>query len=317
MSATATPPVPADASSQQAARTRAAPKASSRDPTRYFNRELSWLDFNLRVLELAEDTSVPLLERTKFASIYTSNLDEFFMVRVAGLHDQIEAGVERASIDGRTPSQTLSALHERVLEHGSRLARCVSERLLPGLAEHGIVVKRVADVAEAERDALGRHFRRVIFPALTPLAVGPGQPFPYISNLSLSLGVVARDPDSGHTTSARVKVPTDTLPRFVALADPTTFVLLEDGIAHHLDALFPGMEIADYDYFRVTRDADLAISDEADDLLQAVEEELRRRRLGEVVRVEVGSRIAARAVGELTAGLDGSTRAGNPAHGRP
>ena len=115
---------------------RAAPKR--RDPANYFNRELSWLDFNLRVLELAEDASVPLLERTKFASIYTSNLDEFFMVRVAGLHDQIEAGVERPSVDGRTPSQTLSALHERVLEHGSRLARCVSERLLPGLAEHGI-----------------------------------------------------------------------------------------------------------------------------------------------------------------------------------
>src|ERR1700731_195760 len=124
------------------------------DAAKYFNRELSWLDFNLRVLELAEDSSLALLERTKFASIYTSNLDEFFMVRVAGLHDQIEAGVERPSIDGRTPSQTLEALHERVLEHGSRLARCVAERLLPGLAEHGIVVKRVSDVSAAEREAL-------------------------------------------------------------------------------------------------------------------------------------------------------------------
>ena len=262
----------------------------------------------MRVLELAEDPTLPLLERTKFASIYCSNLDEFFMVRVAGLHDQIEAGVERPSIDGRTPSQTLSALHERVLEHAGRLARVVSERLLPGLAEHGIVVTRVADLGEAERDALGLHFRRVIFPALTPLAVGPGQPFPYISNLSLSLGVIARDPESGHTTFARVKVPTEIMPRLVALGDPTTFVLLEDVIAHHLDALFPGMEIADYDYFRVTRDADLAISDEADDLLQAVEDELRRRRLGEVVRVEVGSRIAARLLGELTTALDVSPR---------
>jgi len=282
--------------------------ATLADPANYFNRELSWLDFNLRVLELAEDASLPLLERTKFASIYTSNLDEFFMVRVAGLHDQIEAGVERPSIDGRTPSQTLEALHERVLEHGARLARCVSERLLPGLAEHGISVKRVSDVSAAEREALAGHFRRVIFPALTPLAVGPGQPFPYISNLSLSLGVIARDPDSGHTTFARVKVPTEILPRFVALGQSTTFVLLEDVIAHHLDALFPGMEIADYDYFRVTRDADLAISDEADDLLQAVEEELRRRRLGEVVRVEVGARIAARLLGELTTALDVSPR---------
>ena len=285
------------------------------DPANYFNRELSWLDFNLRVLELAEDPSLPLLERTKFASIYTSNLDEFFMVRVAGLHDQIEAGVERPSIDGRTTSQTLEEIHQRVLEHGSRLARCVSERLLPGLAEHGIVVKRVTDVSAAERDALARHFRRVIFPALTPLAVGPGQPFPYISNLSLSLGVIARDPDSGHTTFARVKVPTEILPRFVALGDRTTYVLLEDVIAHHLDALFPGMEIADYGFFRVTRDADLAISDEADDLLQAVEEELRRRRLGEVVRVEVGARIAARLLSELTTALDVSPRDVYPVDG--
>ena len=152
----------------------------------------------------------------------------------------------------------------------------------------------MSDVGAAEREALAEHFRRVIFPALTPLAVGPGQPFPYISNLSLSLGVIVRDPDSGHTTFARVKVPTEILPRFVALGEGDTFVLLEDVIAHHLDALFPGMEIADYDFFRVTRDADLAISDEADDLLQAVEDELRRRRLGEVVRVEVGARIAPR-----------------------
>src|ERR1035441_1073911 len=309
MSTTDTAPLAEDdGASQRAPRPRAVAAPKRRDPANYFNRELSWLDFNLRVLELAEDPTVPLLERTSFASVYTSNLDEFFMVRVAGLHDQIEAGVERPSIDGRTPSQTLSALHERVIEQGARLARCVAERLLPGLAEHGIVVKRVADVGEAERETLTRHFRRVIFPALTPLAVGPGQPFPYISNLSLSLGVIARDPDSGHTTFARVKVPTEVLPRFVALGDGTTFVLLEDVIAHHLDALFPGMEIADYDYFRVTRDADLAISDEADDLLQAVEEELRRRRLGEVVRVEVGARIAARLLGELTTALDVSPR---------
>jgi polyphosphate kinase len=285
------------------------------DAVNYFNRELSWLDFNLRVLELAEDPQVPLLERTKFASIYASNLDEYFMVRVAGLHDQIEAGVERTSIDGRTPAQTLEAIHERVVEQGSRLARCVVETLLPALGEHGIVVKRVADTSEAEREALARHFRSVIFPALTPLAVGPGQPFPYISNLSLSLGVIARDPDSGHTTFARVKVPTEVLPRLVALGESHTFVLLEDVIAHHLDSLFPGMEIADYDYFRVTRDADLAISDEADDLLQAVEDELRRRRLGEVVRVEVGARIAPRLLVELTTALNVSPRDVYPVDG--
>jgi polyphosphate kinase len=285
------------------------------NPANYFNRELSWLDFNLRVLELAEDESVPLLERTKFAAIYTSNLDEYFMVRVAGLHDQIEAGVERPSVDGRTPEQTLEQVHRRVLEHGQRLARCVSEMLLPALAERGMAVKRVADAAPGEREALAEHFRRVIFPALTPLAVGPGQPFPYISNLSLSLGVIVRDPESGHTAFARVKVPVEILPRFVALGDGRSFALLEDVIAHHLDALFPGMQIADYDFFRVTRDADFAISDEADDLLQAVEDELRRRRLGEVVRVEVASRIAPRLLAELTTALDVSPRDVYPVDG--
>src|SRR5579863_1330283 len=223
------------------------------DPENYINREVSWLDFNRRVLELVEDASIPLLERVKFASIYSSNLDEYFMVRVAGLHDQIEAGVERVSIDGRTPAQTLEALRERVLANGARLARCVSEALLPALAGHGIVVQRVSDVDEAQRAALADHFRRVIFPALTPLAVGPGQPFPYISNLSISLGVVVRDPESGHTTFARVKVPMEVLPRFIPLGDSGASVLLEDVIAHHLDSLFPGMEIADYDFFRVTR----------------------------------------------------------------
>ena len=267
------------------------------------------------MLELAEDASLPLFERTKFAAIYTSNLDEYFMVRVAGLHDQIEAGVERPGIDGRTPSQTLEEVHRRVLERGARLARCVSEQLLPALAERGIIVTRGADAAPGERDALAEHYRRVIFPALTPLAVGPGQPFPYISNLSLSLGVIVRDPDSGHTTFARVKVPTEILPRFVRIGDGTSYVKLEDVIAHHLDSLFPRMEIADYEFFRVTRDADLAISDEADDLLQAVEDELRRRRLGEVVRVEVGSRIAPRLLGELTTALDVSQRDVYPVDG--
>jgi polyphosphate kinase len=274
------------------------------DPSLYLNRELSWLDFNLRVLELSEDASLPLLERVKFAAIYTSNLDEYFMVRVAGLHDQIDAGVDRPSVDGLTPSQTLELVHERTLAYSDRLQRCVAQRLIPGLAEHGIVIKRVSEVSDAEREALTAHFRRVIFPALTPLAVGPGQPFPYISNLSLSLGVIVSDPDSGHAAFARVKVPTEVLPRFISLGKDDTFVLLEDVIAHNLDALFPGMEISDYDFFRVTRDADLTVSDEADDLLQAVEDELRRRRFGEVVRVEVGARMSSRMLGELTAALD-------------
>jgi len=278
-------------------------RARSTDPALYLNRELSWLDFNLRVCELAEDASIPLLERVKFAAIYSSNLDEFFMVRVAGLHDQIDAGVERTSLDGLTPAQTLELVHERALERGVRLQRCVGERLLPGLAEHGILVKAIGDVSDAERDALRAHFRRVIFPALTPLAVGPGQPFPYISNLSLSLGVIVSDPDSGHTAFARVKVPTEILPRFVTVGSGDTFVPLEEVIAHNLGALFPGMVIDEYACFRVTRDADLSVSDEADDLLQAVENELRRRRFGEVVRVEVGGRMSPRLRGEITAAL--------------
>ena len=278
-------------------------RTGARDPALYINRELSWLEFNLRVCELAEDGSFPLLERVKFAAIYGSNLDEFFMVRVAGLHDQIDAGVERPSVDGSTPAQTLEHVRERVLEDGLRLQRCVSERLLPALAEHDIVVKQVRELGEADREALVAHFRRVIFPALTPLAVGPGQPFPYISNLSLSLAAMVSDPDSGHTTFARVKVPIEILPRFIAVGGGDTFALLEDVIANNLDALFPGMVIDEYDFFRVTRDADLAVSDEADDLLQAVEDELRRRRFGEVVRVEVGARMSTRLLHELTAAM--------------
>jgi polyphosphate kinase len=255
----------------------------------YFNRELSWLEFNARVLELAEDESVPLLERVKFCAIVSSNLDEFFMVRVAGLHDQIEAGIETPLQDGRTPSATLDEIRRVMRAHIERQSRCLELDLRPALADQGIRIVGVDDVSEQERRALDERFRRQIFPVLTPLAVGLGRPFPYISNLSLSLGVLVRDPITNVETFARVKVPKEMLPRFVPTGDGYTFVPLEDLIAKHLDALFPGMEIVDYDVFRVTRDADFTVSDEADDLLQAVEDELRRRRFGDVVRVEVGS----------------------------
>jgi polyphosphate kinase len=255
----------------------------------YFNRELSWLEFNARVLELAEDDSVPLLERAKFCAIVSSNLDEFFMVRVAGLHDQIEAGIETPLQDGRTPRATLEEIRRVAREHLERQSRCLELSLRPALAEHGIRIVKVDEVDEAERRALDERFRRQIFPVLTPLAVGLGRPFPYISNLSLSLGVLVRDPVTNVETFARVKVPKEMLPRFVPTGDGYTFVPLEDLIAKHLDTLFPGMEIVDYDVFRVTRDADFTVSDEADDLLQAVEDELRRRRFGDVVRVEVGA----------------------------
>jgi polyphosphate kinase len=274
------------------------------DPTLYFNRELSWLDFNDRVLQLAEDESAPLLERVKFCAIYTTNLDEYYMVRVAGLHDQIDAGVENPGQDGRTPSQTIALIRERVQQLGRRLSGCFEGRLRPALAEHGIAVVGVDELDEGQLSELSRHFRRMIFPALTPLAVAPGRPFPYISNLSLSLAVLVRDPATDETVFARVKVPTEILPRFVALDDRSdrgrvTLVALEEVIAHHLDTLFAGMEIVDWDVFRVTRDADLEVSDDAADLLQAVEDELRRRRFGEIVRVEIGTRCSQRLREEL------------------
>ena len=257
------------------------------DPRLYFNRELSWLEFNQRVIELAEDPGVPLLERLKFIAIAANNLDEFFMVRVAGLHDQVDAGIETKLQDGRTPRETLDAIRAKVSEHMDRQALVLQGELRPALAEHGIRIVSLDDVSADERERLDERFRRQIFPVLTPLAVGLGRPFPYISNLSLSLGVVVHDPVSHTQVFARVKVPTEMLPRFVPLADGRTFVPLEELIAKHLDQLFPGMEIVDTAVFRVTRDADFTVSDEADDLLQAVEDELRRRRFGEVVRVEV------------------------------
>jgi len=260
------------------------------DPALYINRELSWLDFNDRVLALAEDERIPLLERVKFCAIYTTNLDEYYMVRVAGLHDQIDAGVETPTQDGRTPSETIAAIRERVLELGGRLSDCFEGHLRGALAEHGINLVSFEDLDEQQRAYLERHFQRVIFPALTPLAVAPGRPFPYISNLSLSLALLVRDPTTDQTAFARVKVPAEILPRFTALGDKVTFVPLEEVIAHHLHSLFPGMEIVDYGFFRVTRDADLEVSEDAADLLQAVEDELRRRRFGEVVRVEVRQR---------------------------
>jgi polyphosphate kinase len=280
------------------------PEPQLRDPTLYLNRELSWLDFNERVLALAEDEEIPLLERVMFCAIYTTNLDEYFMVRVAGLHDQIEAGVENPAQDGLTPSQTIARIRKRVRELGNRLSSCFEDRLLPALARHEIRVVGFEELNADQRAYLARHFQKAIFPALTPLAVAPGRPFPYISNLSLSLAVLVRDPVTDQTVFARVKVPTEILPRFVRVDPPTepgsdrqssepgprTLVALEDVIAHHLDVLFPGMEIVDYDVFRVTRDADLEVSDDAADLLQAVEDELRRRRFGEVVRVELGTR---------------------------
>jgi polyphosphate kinase len=246
------------------------------------------------VLQLAEDDAQPLLERLKFCAIYSSNLDEFFMVRVAGLQEYVDAGIERPREDGRSPAETIDAIGATVREQTRRQTRCLDRSLRPQLAEHGIRIQTCDQVDAAFRDGLSERFRRQIFPVLTPLAVGLGRPFPYISNLSLSLAVLVRDPQTAQETFARVKVPKEMLPRFVPIGDGRTFVPLENLIARHLDSLFPGMEIVDCDVFRVTRDADFTVSDEADDLLSAVEQELRRRRFGEVVRVEVGARMSHR-----------------------
>jgi polyphosphate kinase len=257
-------------------------------PELFENRELSWLQFNERVLELAEDDRLPLLERLKFVAIYANNLDEFFMVRVAGLHDQVDAGIDARGPDGLSARETLERITERHEELGRRHSAAWERDVRPALAERGIRVVDVSECSGTELEAADRLFAEQIFPVLTPLAVGPGRPFPYISNLSLSIGVFVRDPVSEVETFARVKVPKEVLPRFVPIGD-STFVPLESVIARHLGDLFPGMEILRHDFFRVARDADFTVSDEADDLLRAVEDELRRRRFGEVVRLEAAS----------------------------
>ena len=255
---------------------------------RLLNRELSFLDYDARVLALASDETLPLLERVHFCAIFSMMLDEFFMVRVAGLTSQAAAGVTVRSADGRTPHQTLAEARERVLDLYTEQARVWSSGLCPELAAEGIVVSSVDDLSGTEIAELERRYEDEIFPVLTPLAVGPGQPFPYISALSVSLAVFARDPESGEERFARVKVP-EGLPRFLAIGTGGRVLPLEQVLMHFLPSLFPGMEIVESSLFRVTRDADLEVSDEADDLLEAVELELRRRRFGEVTRLEVSA----------------------------
>jgi polyphosphate kinase len=255
------------------------------------NRELSWLDLNERVLDLAADTNEPLLERVKFCGIFSSNLDEFFMVRVAGLLDQTASGVSVRSSDGRTAQQTLDEIRARALELTGEQSRLWREELCPALAREGIDIGTVDDTTEDERAQLETVFAQEIFPVLTPLAVGPGQPFPYISGLSLSLGVNVRDPESGEERFARVKVP-EGLPRFVPVGRRGLMIPLEQAIAHFLPWLFPEMEIVERAAFRLTRDGDTDIADDADDLLEAVETELQKRRFGAVVRLEVSSSIS-------------------------
>ena len=279
-----------------------APPSSPMSPELVLNRELSFLAWSSRVLEMAADTSLPLLERTKFCSIFSRNLDEFFMVRVAGLLDQLEAGVAGTSPDAWTPQHALREIRERVLELSARQSKLWKRDLSVELAEAGIAVAQVEDLTKAELAELTERFDHEVFPILTPLAVGPGQPFPYISGLSLSLGMFVRDPDSGEERFARVKVP-ELLPRFLGVGDRGVYLPLERVIRHFLDWLFPKMEIVECCTFRVTRDADFELSDEADDLLVAVESELRRRRFGDPVRVEVSGSTSTRMLDRLKRGL--------------
>ena len=281
------------------ARTR---KRTAAGAERLINRELSFLDYDARLLELARDETLPLLERVFFLKVSAEMLDEFFMVRVAGLRGQTEAGVSRRLPDGRTPQQTLDDARERVLEVYGGQAELWREELCPALAEERIVVSSVEDLEPEELAELDNRFEREIFPVLTPLAVGPGQPFPYISALSISLALFVADPETGEERFARVKVP-EGLPRFFPVGKRGRFVPLERVLSHYLPELFPGMEILERSLFRVTRDGDLEVADEADDLLEAVELQLRRARFGEVTRLEVSESMSEEMLEELQQGL--------------
>ncbi|MFD9039418.1 RNA degradosome polyphosphate kinase [Streptomyces bottropensis] len=257
---------------------------------RFLDRERSWLAFNERVLELAEDPNTPLLERANFLAIFASNLDEFFMVRVAGLKRRIATGVATRSASGLQPREVLEMIWARSRELMARHAACFHEDVAPALAEEGVHLVRWSELAEKEQARLFTLFRHQIFPVLTPLAVDPAHPFPYISGLSLNLAVRVQNPVTGTSHFARVKVP-PLLSRFLE-ASPGRFVPLEDVIGAHLEELFPGMEVLEHHAFRVTRNEDLEVEeDDAENLLQALEKELMRRRFGPPVRLEVEENI--------------------------
>ncbi len=270
------------------------PPIDIRDPSLYLNREISWLQFNRRVLHEALDTRTPLLERLKFLGIFSGNLDEFFQVRVAGLKQQVAAGIVERTADGMTPEDQLSAISGIVRDLVRQHHQCLMHDVLPALAGQAVTLcQGISQLTVADREHVDAYFHANVFPVLTPLAVDPGHPFPYISNLSLSLAVVLRGTD-GEDRFARVKVP-KILPRWVPLPTPNQFVPLEEVIGANLEALFPGVEILGCYTFRITRNTDLQIDhgDEADDLLSLIQEEVRNRRFAEVVRIEVHSSMPA------------------------
>jgi polyphosphate kinase len=284
---------------------------------RYLNRELSWLDFNARVLTLAEDRRTPLLERAKFLAIFASNLDEFYMVRVAGLKRRQQTGLPVRGTDGLFPREQLERIAERAAALVGRHARCFAGDVQPALAEESIRIVRWAELDPAERERMRAYFREQVFPVLTPLAVDPAHPFPYISGLSLNLAVVVRDPDGGPELFARVKVPNN-VPRFVSVdrdrtassdgSRLTRFLPVEELIAAHLGQLFSGMQVVEHHLFRVTRNADFELDEDRDeDLLQALERELARRRFGPPVRLEVAASISDHVLELLVRELDMDT----------
>ena len=265
----------------------AAAGTKTSDASRLLNRELSWLDFNARVLALAADQDCPLLERVKFCAIFASNFDEFFEVRVAALRAQVAAGVTTRSADGLRPVAQLALVHTAAADLAERHNSLFREHLIPALADEGIGLVKWDELSDDDRSTVRSLFNDRIFPVLTPLAVDPGHPFPYISNLSLNLAVMMHDAETDQRRFARVKVP-PLLPRFVGLADGLRWISIEDVIAAHLPHLFPGVQIDASFPFRVTRDTDLDVDEEeAEDLLEAIELELRRRRFGRAVRLEI------------------------------
>ncbi|HEU4319521.1 MAG TPA: polyphosphate kinase 1 [Acidimicrobiia bacterium] len=256
-------------------------------PDTYINRELSWLDFNQRVFALSGREDFPLLEKTKFLAIWAANLDEFFQVRVAGLKEQVAHGLRSATPDGLTPGQQLASIRDEVDAQYQEISKRFLSEIAPALAKEGIVFSDYSTLDDEDREFLDYQFNELVFPVVTPLAVDPAHPFPYISNLSLNLAIFVRNPETTLTRFARVKIP-PVLPRFVVLPDGERFVPLEQVIAAHLDSLFPGMEVLGHHVFRVTRNADFEVEeDEGGDLLMTIESELTQRRFGRVVRLEV------------------------------
>jgi polyphosphate kinase len=275
-----------------------------KNPKNFFNRDLSWIEFNRRVLEEALNDNLPLLEKVKFVSIFSSNLDEFYMIRISGLKEQIAANIHEPTIDGLTPAEQVTKIEKTLKPMIKELNDFWSNNIVPALRSHGVELLRFREFTEEEQTKLRDYFIREIYPVLTPLAFDPGRPFPYISNLSLNLAILVKKPN-GENHFARVKVP-NILPRLLQVDEiintekrkkvngkfQAKFIWLGDLIRSNLDMLFPGLEVVEAHRFRITRDTDIELQeDEADDLLRVIEENIRQRRFGSVVRMEVASRM--------------------------